>query len=183
MTNQHTTFEENATKVISYCETRNFKGKPIVDAVSMQIISKMGAIAYEAETPHKDRLRGLIESMLGDILVLSIAQAYASNGIAAEAYKLAPHDKILAFGGAVTALMQSTYCQYRVHASSYDLEKMVLGENPMHKEQFNSISHERAESLTNLYVALRTLTMDFDLTLEECLTRGIKRMKKGLIKL
>lgn len=177
MTNQNT-FDEIAAKIVSISEANTLN--PTIEDCSLKILQNFGLIAVSVKMDKKMQ-RDHVRLLIGTILVQTILQAKASNGIAAEAYKLT-EGKVLPFGGAVTALMQSTYCQYRVHAASHDLEKMVQGENPMTEEQFQAISHERAESLANLYKALRTLAMDFDLDLEECLQRGFKKYFKEYTK-
>jgi len=162
-------FEESAAKVVSMLEPR--MQTLSVELCSLNIVQCFGRIAetIKSENPSTD----LVQLMLGRILINTIAQALASNGIAAEAYKLT-NERVLSFGGAVTGLMQSTFCQYRSHAASHDLEKMVQGLNPMTEEQFKAISHERAESLANLYQSLRTISLEFNLSLEECITYALE---------
>ena len=174
---QSVTFEENAAKVVSIVEQR--KEKLTANELSMSIIRKFGQLANYCHPQPAIKGRDHVRIILGDILVCSIAQANISNGIASEAYKLT-QDTVLPFGGAVVALMQSTFCQYRVHAATHDLEQMVLGNNMVGQNHFNILSHERAESVANLYKSLRTFAMDFDLDLEECLARSVKRLSQGV---
>jgi len=170
-------FEENAARVVSLVEQR--KEKLTTNELSMSIVRKFGQLAMYCYPEPVIKNRDHIRIIIGDILVNTIAQASISNGIASEAYKLT-QGTVLPFGGAITALMQSTYCQYRVHAATHDLEQMVLGNNMIGQTHFDGLSHERAESLANLYKSLRTFAMDFDLDLEECLGRSVKRLSQGV---
>lgn len=171
------TFEGNAAAIVSKLEQRKIEDKPTVEKCSQSILIAMGALAKRVND--RDDRNGQIRAIMGDLLANTVAMAYVSNGIAARAYELTA-GTVLPFGGAFTGLMQSTFCQYRVHAASYDLEKMLQGENPISQEWFEKLSHERAESLANLYKALRTFAMEFDLDLESCLSHGLKRMNNGI---
>lgn len=174
---QHATFEENAARVVSFVQQK--ETKPTVNELTMSIIIDFGKLARYCYPEPTQAGRDHVRITIGDILVKTIAQAIVSNAYGHEIYKLT-EGTVLPFGGAVTALVQSTYCQYRVHAASHDLEKLVEGTNPMTKDQFQAISHERAESGANLYKSLRTFAMEFDLDLEDCLGRSVKRLYQGV---
>lgn len=174
---KNATFEESAATIVSRLEQRKIEDRPTIDGTSIRILRAMGEIASRIGRP--DNHNAHVKAIMGDLLANTVAAAYASNGIAAEAYKIT-EGTVLPFGGAFTGLMQATYCQYRVHAASYDLEKMLIGQNPITQEFFEQLSHERGESLANLYKSLRTVAMDFDLDLEECLSQGVKRIQQGV---
>lgn len=173
----HATFSQSCAVIISRLEARRIEDKPTVEKTSQRILRAMGEISARIDRP--DSHHAHVKSIMGDLLANTVAAAYASNGIAAEAYKIT-EGTVLPFGGAMTGLMQATFCQYRVHAASYDLEKMVIGQNPITQEWFEKLSHERAEALANLYKSLRTVAMDFDLDLEECIAQGVRRMINGI---
>lgn len=174
---QNDSFEENAARIVSKLEQRKIEDKPTVEKCSHRILRAMGELSSLINSPQSTNTRFV--AVMGDLLANTVAMAYVSNGIAARAYELTA-GTVLPFGGAFTGLMQATFCQYRVHAASYDLEKMLQGENPISQEWFEKLSHERAESLANLYKALRTVAMEFDLDLDQCLAHGLKRMNNGI---
>lgn len=172
--NQPSVVDKQAAIITSKLEMMHVK--PDFNRISMQTLGAMGQLSKiaMAKPAGNDEIR--VEHIMGDIMVNTIIQAAISNGIAAEAYKLS-EGKLLnaAWHQPASALIQATYCQYRVHAASHDLWKMKLGENPMEKDQFDAISHERAESLVNLYNSLRTFAMLYNLDLEQCLVAGVRR--------
>lgn len=174
---KNATFEESAATIVSRLGQRKIEDRPTIEGTSQRILRAMGELSSLINSPQNTNAR--FRAVMGDLLANTVAAAYASNGIAAEAYKIT-EGTVLPFGGAFTGLMQATYCQYRVHAASYDLEKMLIGQNPITQEFFEQLSHERGESLANLYKSLRTVAMEFDLDLEECLAQGVKRIQQGV---
>lgn len=174
-TNQTETFEDMAQYVESVIKTQY--GLESVDSLSMSILRSMGLIAHlQALKEDQEIIRGDIRIHIGSILVNTIVQAAITNGISHKAYDVTK-GKVLAFGGAVTGLMQASYAQYRVHAATNDIEQTLIGRNPVSNEFFKGIHHERFEALANLYTSLRTVAMDFDWSLEQCLERGLQPLK------